>query len=70
MRALRFMLEVFLFVVLFPWIVIFEIVWLVKCIKMARVLEGNVKDGIDLWVKYIKVGLEMNKDFVMNGLKN
>lgn len=68
MKVLRFMLEVFLFVVLFPWIVIFEIVWLVKCIKMARVLEGTLKDGIKLWVRYIKVGLEMNKDFVVNGL--
>lgn len=68
MKALRFMLEVFLFVVLFPWIVIFEIVWLVKCIKMAHVLEGDVKDGVKLWAKYIKVGLEMNKDFVKNGL--
>ena len=68
MRFLRLMFEVFLFVVLFPWIVIFEIVWLVKCIKMARVLGGNAKDGIELWVKYIKVGLEMNKDFVVNGL--
>lgn len=68
MRVLRFMLEVFLFVVLFPWIVIFEIVWLVKCIRMAHVLGGNAKDGIELWVKYIKVGLELNKDFVMNGL--
>lgn len=68
MRVLRLMLEVFLFVVLFPWIVIFEIVWLIKCIKMAQVLGGNAKDGMVLWVKYIKVGLEMNKDFVMNGL--
>ena len=68
MKVLRFMLEVFLFVVLFPWIVIFEIVWLFKCIKLAQALEGNVKDGVKLWVDYIKVGLAMNKDFVMNGL--
>lgn len=65
---MRFMLEVFLFVVLFPWIVIFEIVWLIKCIRMAQVLEGNVKDGVKLWVDYIKMGLAMNKDFVINGL--
>ena len=68
MRFLRLMFEVFLFVVLFPWIVIFEIVWFVKCIKMTHALGGNAKDGIELWVKYIKIGLELNKDFVMNGL--
>ena len=68
MVFLRFMLEVLLFVVLFPWIVIFEIVWLVKCIKLAHDLEGDVKDGLKLWVDYIKIGLAMNKDFVINGL--
>ena len=68
MKVLRFMLEVFLFVVLFPWIVIFEVVWFFKCIKIAQALDGDVKDGVKLWVDYIKVGLAMNKDFVMNGL--
>ena len=68
MRVLRLMLEVLLFVVLFPWLVVFKIVWLFKCVKLAQVLGGTKKDGIKLWMQYIKAGLEMNKDFVVNGL--
>ena len=65
---LRFMLEVFLAVVLFPLIVLIELAWLVYCIRATRYLEVPVTEGFKLWVNQIKAGLEMNKDFIVNGL--
>lgn len=68
MKFLRFMLEVLLTVVLCPIIVLVLIVWLGFCIRAAILLEQSIIEGFKVWVKYIKAGLEMNKDFVLNGL--
>ena len=68
MKALRFLLEVLLFVVLFPVIMLIEVAWLIFCIRTAMKLDQSIKEGVKTWVYYIKAGLEMNKDFVLNGL--
>ena len=69
MMFLRFMLEVFLTIVLLPWIVFISIVWLFWCIRAVRLLgEGTAKDGVKVWFEYIKAGLKMNLDFIVNGL--
>lgn len=68
MKVLRFMLEVFLFVVLFPLIVLIELVWLIFCLRATRIIGAPIKEGFEVWVQYIKTGLKMNKDFVVNGL--
>lgn len=68
MKALRLLLLVVEAVVLWPIIVLVEILWLVHCIWAAKQLDKSVMDGIKLWFNYIKQGLAMNADFVMNGL--
>ena len=68
MKFLRFMLEVLLTIVLFPVIVLVEIVWLGFCIRGAIILGESIMEGLKVWVAYIKKGLEMNKDFILNGL--
>lgn len=68
MMVLRFMLEVFLAVVLFPLIAVFELIWLIVCIRSACLIGAPIKEGLKVWAQYIKAGLEMNKDFVVNGL--
>ena len=65
---LRLMLEVILLVVLFPLIVFINLVWLVVCIRSTRYFDGTIKDGVMYWLHCIKTSLEMNKDFVVNGL--
>ena len=67
MKFLRFMLEVLLTVVLFPAIVLVEIVWLIFCIRAAVLLNEPIKMAFKVWYGYLKTGLEMNKDFVLNG---
>ena len=67
MKFLRFMLEVLLTIVLFPLIVLFEVIWLICCIRAAYYLEVPIKEGFKTWFEYIKAGLRMNKDFVLNG---
>ena len=68
MKFLRFILEVFLFITLFPLIVLIGLVWLIFCIRAALLLDQPIKEGFKVWIKYIKTGLEMNKDFILNGL--
>lgn len=68
MKFLRFMLEVLLTIILFPWIVFVSVMWLFWCIRAVKLIgEGTAKDGVKLWFEYIKAGLRMNKDFVLNG---
>lgn len=59
---------VFAFVVLFPLIMLVEIYWLVICIKAAHLANETAKEGMALWYEYLKTGINMNKDFVINGL--
>lgn len=68
MKFFRFMLEVLLGVILSPAIVFIEVVLLICCIRAARYLGESAKEGVKVWLQYLKAGLEMNKDFVINGL--
>lgn len=68
MKTLRILWLVVAFVILFPIITIFEVCWLVVCIRSAKLLGVSVKEGIKVWCDYIKTGVCMNIDFVRNGL--
>lgn len=69
MMFLRFLLEVVLTILLLPLIVVIEILWLFWCIRSTKmVYNGTIKDGVKLWFEYIKAGLKMNLDFIVNGL--
>lgn len=68
MKTLRIMHLVVCFVVFFPVIAAFMLWWLFVCIKAAHKLGLSTKEGLKLWVKYIQSGIEMNRDFVLNGL--
>lgn len=68
MKTLRFLFEVFLAIILFPVIVIVEVVAFIWCIRAAHSLDKTTMYGVKLWFAYLKQGLMMNKDFVENGL--
>ena len=67
MKVMRLMWLIVSGVLLLPLIVLVGIVWLGYCIRSARYLEMSIKEGVKVWLQYIKAGLEMNKDFVNNG---
>ena len=68
MKALRILWLVVASVILFPIIALFTMVWLVVCIRSARILGMSVWKGIQVWYNYLKAGVYMNIDFVRNGL--
>lgn len=68
MKATRILWLVVAFIVLFPLIMAFEIVWLIVCLRSAHILGMPKIEGVKLWLAYIKAGVDMNKDFVINGL--
>ena len=68
MKTLRILHLVFWFIVLFPAIVIIEIVGLFVCIRAAHTVGKSAKAGLKAWLQYLKTGVLMNKDFVFNGL--
>ena len=65
---LRFSLEVFLTIVLFPTILTVSGIWLIYCIIGCDIMKVGQKSGIKTWFEYIKKGIQMNKDFIVNGL--
>lgn len=68
MKILRFLLEVLLSVILAPAIIMIELVWFGCCIYAAKLTGSTMKNGVKCWWRYLLMGLEMNKDFVINGL--
>ena len=68
MKLLRFLLLVLLSVVLAPVIIIIELIWFGCMIYAAKLVGSDIKTGIKSWWRYLILGLEMNKDFVVNGL--
>lgn len=68
MKVLRLMWLIVFGIVTLPLIVIGLIMWLFMCIRATHYLGVSTKEGLKVWVDYIKTGLEMNKDFVVNGL--
>ena len=68
MKFLRFLLLVLLSVVLMPAIIAIELIWFGCMIYAAKLVGSSIKEGIKNWWRYLITGLEMNKDFVVNGL--
>ena len=68
MKTLRILWLVVASVIFFPIITLFAVCWLVVCVRSAKLLGVSIKEGIKVWCNYIKAGVEMNIDFVRNGL--
>jgi hypothetical protein len=68
MMALRILWLVVAFVVLLPIIIVVEAIWLVVCIRSAKQLDKPLSTGLYYWWVYLKEGIKMNADFVINGL--
>lgn len=68
MKLLRILWLIMSFIVLFPLIVVVEIGWLFYCIRAAHQFGESAKRGMRLWWDYVLAGVNMNKDFVTNGL--
>ncbi len=68
MKTLRILWLVVASVIFFPIITLFAVCWLVVCVRSAKLLGAPVKEGIKVWWNYLKAGVDMNIDFVRNGL--
>lgn len=68
MKFLRIMHLIVTFIVFLPLIMAFSIIWLIVCMRAAHIAEMPIKEGAKVWFDYIKYGIQMNKDFVLNGL--
>lgn len=68
MKTLRILWLVVASVIFFPIIALFAMVWLVVCLRSAKLLGMPSREGIKAWCNYIKAGVDMNIDFVRNGL--
>lgn len=68
MKALRILWLVVSFMVLLPIIVAVGLWWLVICIRSAIQLEEPAMKGFYYWWLWLKQGIYMNADFVINGL--
>lgn len=67
--SLRAIIMVLLTIIMFPSIIIISILGLIYCIKSCSLLDCDKKEGFKVWLRYIKVGLDMNKDFILNGVR-
>lgn len=67
-KLLRITWLVVAFIVLFPIIALMEAWWLVRCIKASLSIGETVRTGFGYWMQYLKEGIVLNKDFVINGL--
>ena len=67
-KTMRIIWLVVAFVALFPFIVLLEAWWLVRCIKASWRTERSMTRGFVYWMQWLKDGIAQNKDFVINGL--
>ncbi len=67
MIILRTILMIFLTIIMFPAIIIISIMWLINCRKSCELLGCDKKQGVKVWLEYLRAGLMMNKDFILNG---
>lgn len=67
-EVLRILWLAFAFIVLLPVIITVEMRWLFVCIKSSKSLGKSIIWGMLRWIEWIKRGMEMNADFVRNGL--
>lgn len=68
MILLRLLLEILLFIVLLPIIMLICMSFLIVYIYVGRDLGYDTRKSISIFMKQIKDGLLMNKDFIINGL--
>lgn len=68
MKFIRTAWLVFASIAFAPILLLFEVIWLGVCIYASKLLSQTVKDGVKAWWRVIKAGIEMNKDFVNNGI--
>lgn len=66
----RLCLEVILTVILMPLILLISLTTLIYCMIIVETDYNNKKimDGVIIWLELIKKGIDMNKDFIVNGL--
>lgn len=67
-KALRILWLVFASIAFFPILLLVEVYCLYRCIRAAKYLDNTVKDGVKSFVEWMKAGIQMNIDFVNNGL--
>lgn len=68
MKFLRALYMIIAYIVLFPVIVLVELLELVVFTVLWAYI-GDIKNTIPTWLWYQKRGIEMNIDFIENGLK-
>lgn len=64
MKFLRTLFLIATGILLLPIILLVE----VMCFVWFMIIFREPKKAVRLWIVYIKKGLEMNKDFIVNGL--
>ena len=67
-KLLRILWLIFALIVMLPVILVVEMWWMFICIKSAKSLDQSVKWGVMNWLEWIRRGIDMNIDFVTNGL--
>jgi hypothetical protein len=67
MKLLRALYMILATIILFPFIVLFSIIWF-GVIAYASFLLGEPKKALGVWLNYLKAGIDMNIDFIKNGL--
>lgn len=51
-----------------PLLILFAVGWLIWCIRCAKQLSETIAYGISIWWRWIKAGVQMNIEFINNGL--
>lgn len=66
----RLCLEVMLTVILMPLILLVSLMTLIYCMIIVETDYNNKKimDGVMIWLELIQKGINMNVDFIVNGL--
>ena len=68
MKIIRTIWIVAIAIAFWPLIVFLEAAWFIWCIRCAKLMEKTITDAAKWWWDYLKAGIRMNKDFIVNGL--
>lgn len=68
MKIIRTIWLLAITIVFLPMLILIAAGWFIWCIRCAKQLSMTVTDGVKWWWKYLKAGIRMNKDFIINGL--
>lgn len=66
---LRALLEIVLAIILSPFIMFISIIMLCTSLYAAHIINEPMKEGVKGWLMLLESGINMNIDFIMNGLK-